>query len=94
MDTKLIATAAMQSQNYTDSEVAKLRTQMNEMQAHGYRGRKSGSTIKIVTHFICIAVGLAGSCLLIKFQVNEYLAVTVPGVPSFMMEVVDKIKML
>jgi hypothetical protein len=94
MDAKLIATAAMQSQNYIDSKVATLQSEINAMQASNYHDAKRSSTIKIVTHFICITVGLAGSCLLIKFQVNEYLAVTVPGAPSFIMEVVDKIKML
>jgi hypothetical protein len=94
MDSKLVAKGIVQSDRYTDAAVAHLQHEINTLRADLYRDEKKNSKVKMIFHFAFITCGIAISALLIHFRVSEYVAVTAPNAPLFVLEIVDKIKML
>lgn len=91
---KLIASATEQTQRYTDEMISDLKTQMDEYVKGRDMHDKQVHNRRLLNHLICLTIGMIITIISVKLEWNPAIAPSVITVPSFILEAIDRIKLL
>lgn len=91
---KLIASATEQAQNYTDEMISDLKAKIDEITKGREIRDKQIHNRRLVNHLICLTIGMIVTIVSVKLEWNPAIAPSVITLPSFILEAIDRIKLL
>jgi hypothetical protein len=83
---KVTAVAVLSSQAYTDCRIAEVRAEIQKFRADAIRAEHRAMQLKITVHVTLLAVGIV-----VAYMVSPYLLPVVSGVPSLLIEGIDRV---
>lgn len=95
MSTTPLKTAArvyVQSTNYTDTRVAELESELNEIRFQRYADNRKSLKERLALHAMLLLFGAAVSAALIAYAASPLIMVIITTGPSVITEIIDFLK--